>query len=850
MGMKRKIYIRTVLLLSLMVGIITAAISLLTLTANRKWEKERILTQASFTAVQVERLHLWDDQVSMRKLLNDSISHDPVLSYAFINTGTGGIRIHTFEKGLPKGLVNGHLHGAPPLVRLIAMKGVGTFYDICVRIGPTDSFLHIGASRRSIDKAALPKIAATFAAAILVLLLLLWPAYSMAEAVTAEAEEAFGKLKEMNENLEEKVLERTAELSKANAELCRETLGRRYTDIILALSRLVEFSYDPSLDDLLEETLNEAEKLTGSLIGFYHFVDEDQQGLSLQNWSTRTKAKFCKAVGKGFHYPIAQAGVWADCVRQSKPIIHNDYRTVPHRKGLPPGHAEVIREMSVPVMRNGKIKAILGVGNKASDYDQEDLDAIARLADLAWSIAERKLTEGRALTEKARAETYLDLAGAIIVALEPDQTISLVNKEACRVLGYTQEELLGRNWFDIIIPPDRREEVKGIFDRIITGDLAPVEHFENEVLTKDGSRRFIAWTNTLARDASGKVFKVLSSGMDLTDRKRMELDLQRTDNELRKNVRLYRMLASINQAAARATDLKGLYKGLCESVVEKGSFKMAWIGLPDKDTGRLMPVYSGGDAGDYLQSLKIPLDEDSSPRAKGPSGTASTKGRISVCADIAEDPRMAPWREKALAMGYASSAAVPLMSPTGRLTAVLTLYSGEKNFFTDDQVFLLEAVRADSELALGVIVSEEKRGEAESALKRTAAHLSHVMETIPAVIFQMRRMGDAYVPVWVSGNVEAITGYDPSDMLSPEWFPAVTFKEEREMVVRDAARAFKEGIISHDFRIRHKDGRVIWLHAQLKGINEATGEIIGSWTDVTHLKEMSGTGPRPDRDDG
>ncbi|MHC1783723.1 MAG: PAS domain S-box protein [Anaerolineaceae bacterium] len=157
--------------------------------------------------------------------------------------------------------------------------------------------------------------------------------------------------------------------------------------------KLVQFSMDHSLDELLEETLNETEKLTDSSISFYHFVEEDQENLTLQNWSTMTKSEFCKAEGKGLHYSISQAGVWVDCVYQRKPVIHNDYSSLPHRKGMPEGHAVVTRELVVPVFHGKKIAAILGVGNKPTDYDETDVDTVTRIAELAWEIVERKRVE-------------------------------------------------------------------------------------------------------------------------------------------------------------------------------------------------------------------------------------------------------------------------------------------------------------------------------------------------------------------------------------------------------------------------------------------------------------------------
>jgi two-component sensor histidine kinase len=122
-------------------------------------------------------------------------------------------------------------------------------------------------------------------------------------------------------------------------------------------------------------------------------VNPDQKTLSLQVWSTRTVSEFCTAEGKGLHYTIDQAGVWVDCVRQRQTVIHNDYQSLPHKKGMPPGHAPVKREVVVPIFREDKIVAILGVGNKPRDYTQDDARLISYCADIAWEMTERKRAE-------------------------------------------------------------------------------------------------------------------------------------------------------------------------------------------------------------------------------------------------------------------------------------------------------------------------------------------------------------------------------------------------------------------------------------------------------------------------
>jgi len=182
--------------------------------------------------------------------------------------------------------------------------------------------------------------------------------------------------------------------------------------VLKARLRLSEYALSHCMGELLTKTLDEAEALTGSCIGFYHFLDPDQETLTLQAWSTMTSARFCKAEGTGSHYNIAKAGVWVDCVRERRPVIHNDYESLPHRKGMPEGHAVVKRELVVPVFQGDAIVAILGVGNKTTDYNQEDVEVVTLLAALAWDVVIKKRAEEE-LQKSQRLQAETERIGSV-----------------------------------------------------------------------------------------------------------------------------------------------------------------------------------------------------------------------------------------------------------------------------------------------------------------------------------------------------------------------------------------------------------------------------------------------------
>ncbi|MCX6580910.1 MAG: ATP-binding protein [Candidatus Aminicenantes bacterium] len=124
--------------------------------------------------------------------------------------------------------------------------------------------------------------------------------------------------------------------------------------------------------------------------------------------------------------------------------------------------------------------------------------------------------------EKEVAQQYLDIAGVMMVVINADHTVALINKKGCDILGYSCSEVSGKKWFDTFVPERLRAEVKKVFEKLISGELAPAEYYENPVLTKNGEERLIAWHNALIKDEDGKIVSTLSSGQDITERRQAQ----------------------------------------------------------------------------------------------------------------------------------------------------------------------------------------------------------------------------------------------------------------------------------------------------------------------------------------
>jgi PAS domain S-box-containing protein len=323
----------------------------------------------------------------------------------------------------------------------------------------------------------------------------------------------------------------------ANARLFRD-LGKA-ENMIHARLRLVEFAAHHSLDELLQQTLDEVCAMTDSPIGFYHFVEPDQKTLSLQAWSTRTRQEYCTAEGKGLHYGVDQAGVWVDCIRQRQPVIHNDYASLPHRKGLPEGHAVLVRELVVPIFREGSIVAVLGIGNKAQDYTENDIGIVTYFADVAWEIARRKKADETLLALSTRQQALLSAIPDIVMEVDVDKVYTWANHPGYDFFG---SDVIGKEAaFYFEGEQDTYDTVSPLFG----GDENTI-YVESWQRRKDGQKRLLAWWCRVLKNESGNVIGALSSARDITYQKMAEEEILKLNIQLEQ--RVYERTAQLEAA--------------------------------------------------------------------------------------------------------------------------------------------------------------------------------------------------------------------------------------------------------------------------------------------------------------
>ena len=298
-------------------------------------------------------------------------------------------------------------------------------------------------------------------------------------------------------------------------------------------AELSNYALTHSLEELLRKTLDEAENLTDSKIGFYHFVDDNQEALSLQQWSSRTVDGYCSVEDLKRHYSVAEAGVWADCVVTQEPLIHNDYEVLEHRKGLPNGHAALVRELVVPVIRGDKVVAILGVGNKAIEYDQQDLEVISLVADLCWEIAERKLTEEALAESQSFLIETQQLARLGSYRLHINAEIWTSNSVLDDIFGIDESYLRSTaGWLALIHPEDQQMMQTYLVEQV----LGERNAFDKEYRIVQHNTQAIRWVHGLGKlefDGEGRLESMVGTIQDITARVLADKKLKESEARLR-----------------------------------------------------------------------------------------------------------------------------------------------------------------------------------------------------------------------------------------------------------------------------------------------------------------------------
>jgi PAS domain S-box-containing protein len=184
-----------------------------------------------------------------------------------------------------------------------------------------------------------------------------------------------------------------------------------------------------------------------------------------------------------------------------------------------------IRSLIVlPITTNERLASFIGFDDvkNTGEWNSDDLNILVTASEIIGNALMMKWANDTIHHERSMAQRYFDMAPIFMLALDHNANILHINTKGCRILGCEREEAIGKNWFEHFVPDPSQDDVKGIFKRMISGEVQLVQNVETPIVTREGKIRIIAWYNSLLKDDEGKIKGTLSSGEDITERKKSE----------------------------------------------------------------------------------------------------------------------------------------------------------------------------------------------------------------------------------------------------------------------------------------------------------------------------------------
>lgn len=444
-------------------------------------------------------------------------------------------------------------------------------------------------------------------------------------------------------------------------------------------------------------------------------------------------------------------------------------------------------------------------------------------------ITERKKAESEIVRQKQFIRQIIDSDPNLIFVKDSDGRFLLANDALAKSYGQTIDSIIGKHNSDFIADPELLAAYDSSSQEVLMNRNERVA-IESGRLA-DGKNR---WFKTIRKplEQNDGTVSLLTIAMDITDIKEAEQE------QLRLN-RAFRLLSSCNLAIMYSADENALLTEVCKLIVEKGAYRMAWIGFAEHDAGKsVRPVARYGDDAGYLDSANISWADVE--HGRGPIGIAIRTGVTQINQDFQTNPLLALWRAAAIARGYQSSIAIPFCCES-MVCGVLTIYSAQAHAFSTGEIALLEELADNLTFGITALRTRVERSRMVEKLQKSEEHFRFLAENATDMTFLMTLPDGGYS--YVSPSSTHLTGYKPEEfydsprlMLSishPDWH--VYCVEQWDKLIRGKVDAYFE------FQIIHKSGEARWLNQRNAPIWDEGGSgvliaIQGMVSDITERK--------------
>ncbi len=347
---------------------------------------------------------------------------------------------------------------------------------------------------------------------------------------------------------------------------------------------------------------------------------------------------------------------------------------------------------AMPVVVGGKVAALMELfAGQARAPDALLLEAIPNLAAQLARVIERENAQASDMRLAAIVETSQD--GLVIAS--PDGTILTWNTGAEKIFGYARDEIVGRNC-RLLLPNDRLQEVLRQRQGLLADGF--LEPFETERLTKHQHRVAVSVSASAVKSDTGAITGFATTYRNISQRKQQEQKIEKLS-------RMRAISSAVNAAIVRLQSRQELLQEVCRIAVEQGSFGVAWIGSFDPAAEEITPVAWVGIDAEHLHLIKT-TTRTGIPQGYGHVGRAIRERKPVFNNNLGPGVGGARAQEMRRC-GYHSAGALPLFTAQA-VAGVLVLYAHEANFFSDEEILLLQEIASNVSFAIDYIAKQQK----------------------------------------------------------------------------------------------------------------------------------------------
>ena len=454
--------------------------------------------------------------------------------------------------------------------------------------------------------------------------------------------------------------------------------------------------------------------------------------------------------------------------------------------------------------RNGQYPLFVRIEGTRSADGQECLAVVV-------DLTERKRAEASLIKSRGLLKAILDHIPDPAWLKDVQGRFLACNRPLAILYGRRVEDILGKTLFETL-PADAERLARVDQEVIATGKPIRVEQQFSDARVQ---RRWFDTIESPIFNERGEVTGIVGISRETTERRRVE-------EHVRELNLLLRAIRGVNKLIVQEQDPQQLLSQACDILVETRGYLLAWIGFPEPASKRVVPAARAGKQADYLDAVTITWDE--APTGLSPTGTAMRTGQPCVCQDPATDPRFELCREAALARGYASIAAVPMMRAE-EVRGVLTVYSYHTDAFHEEEIALLKELANDLAFALQSLEQEQQRQQLDQALRESSQFNQQIVASAQEGIIVYDR--DLKYQVW-NPFMEQLMGFPASQVMGKH--PAEVFPFLQEAGILTSLKQALAGEPAHSIDFHFdipQTGKSGWIFQTDAPLRNPAGEIIG-----------------------